>query len=122
MKWVMISFTVNLTSPPTSDVLIPVTSSDASQGTVSPNLLTFTSQNWMTPQTVTVTAVDDSDEDGNIQFMINLGSDTGADADYSGTAPQDVIAFNIDDDIRGVVFSRLHLSQSRHILAGEWWT
>ena len=53
------TFTVALTSKPTADVTIALSSSDATEGTVAPASLTFTSANWNTAQTVTVTGVDD---------------------------------------------------------------
>lgn len=52
------TYSVVLTSQPTSDVTITITP-DA-QVTVSPTTLTFTPANWNVPQTVTVTAVDDA--------------------------------------------------------------
>src|SRR5262249_15952082 len=53
------SFTVALTSQPTSGVTISVSSSDTTEGTVSTPQLTFTSANWNQPQTVTVTGQPD---------------------------------------------------------------
>ncbi len=67
------SFTVSLNSKPTSDVVIPVSSSDATEGTVSTNSLVFTPLNWYLPQTVTVLGHDDAIVDGVIQYAINLG-------------------------------------------------
>jgi hypothetical protein len=55
---------VVLTSQPTADVTIALTSSDTTEGTVSPASLTFTTANWQRPQTVTVTGVDDAQVDG----------------------------------------------------------
>ena len=54
------TFTVVLTSRPVADVTIGLSSSDTTEGTVSPSSLTFTSANWNIPQTVTVTGVDDA--------------------------------------------------------------
>jgi hypothetical protein len=45
------SFTVVLTSEPTADVVIPVASSDTTEGTVSAAKLTFTAADWNVPQT-----------------------------------------------------------------------
>ena len=53
------TYTVVLTSQPTGDVIVDVASGDTSAATVSPAALTFTPANWNTPQTVTVTGVDD---------------------------------------------------------------
>ena len=62
------SFTVVLTSQPTSDVTIPVSSSDSTEGTVSTAQLIFTPDNWNVPQTVTVTGQSDAIVDGNVRL------------------------------------------------------
>eukprot|EP00753_Platysulcus_tardus_P011246 PLAT3280.13.p1 GENE.PLAT3280.13~~PLAT3280.13.p1 ORF type:complete len:603 (-),score=311.41 PLAT3280.13:524-2224(-) len=54
------SYTVVLTSEPTSAVSISASASDGSQLTISGSPLTFNALTWQTPQTVTVTAADDS--------------------------------------------------------------
>src|SRR5438477_2048919 len=46
------SFTVVLNSQPTADVVIPIASSNAAEGTVSGSSLTFTAADWNVPQTV----------------------------------------------------------------------
>jgi len=51
-------------------VTVGLSSSDASEGTVSPASLTFTAANWNTPQTVTVTGVDDPQVDGSVAYTI----------------------------------------------------
>ena len=77
------SFTVVLTSQPTNDVTIPVSSSDPSEGTVSTALLTFTPGNWDQAQTVTVTGLADAAVDGNVAFTIDLGPSTSVDSNYN---------------------------------------
>jgi len=49
------TFTVVLDSQPTEDATIGLSSSDTTEGTVSPAILTFTPVNWNVPQEVTVT-------------------------------------------------------------------
>ncbi len=66
------TFTVVLTSQLTSDVLLYVVSSDATEATVSPILLTFTPLNWNVAQTVTVTGVDDDLDDNDQSSTITL--------------------------------------------------
>ncbi|MEL7244349.1 MAG: choice-of-anchor Q domain-containing protein, partial [Cyanobacteria bacterium J06573_2] len=56
------SYTVVLDSQPTTDVTVTV--STGGETTVDSNTLTFTTDNWNTPQTVTVTAVDDTKVEG----------------------------------------------------------
>ena len=64
------TFTVVLNTQPVADVTIGLSSSDTGEGTVSPNSLTFTSGNWSSVQTVTVTGVDDAIGDGNQSYTI----------------------------------------------------
>ena len=55
------SFTVVLDTIPTANVTVAVTSDDTGAATVSATSLTFTTENWNTAQTVTVTGVSDDD-------------------------------------------------------------
>ena len=68
------TFTAKLNSQPTADVSVAVSSSDTSEGTVSPSILTFTTSNYNSAQTVTVTGVNDSSVDGNISYLIVLAA------------------------------------------------
>ena len=63
--------TVVLDAQPTNNVVLAITSSDAGEATVN-SPLTFTNANWNTPQTVTVTGVDDNIIDGNINSTITI--------------------------------------------------
>ena len=65
------TFTVVLDAQPTSDVVLTVTSDDTGEATVT-RTLTFTNANWDTPQTVTVTGVDDNIIDGTISSTITV--------------------------------------------------
>jgi hypothetical protein len=83
-------------------VVIPVASSDPSEGVPSASSLTFTAANWNVAQTVTVTGVDDAMQDGSIAYTIVLGTVASADANYAGVDPADVAATNADDDGAGI--------------------
>jgi len=63
-------FTVVLSTQPTANVTINLSSNDLTEGTVSPASLTFTTSNWNTPRTVTVTGVNDAIDDGNVLYTI----------------------------------------------------
>ncbi|ABS27125.1 Calx-beta domain-containing protein [Anaeromyxobacter sp. Fw109-5] len=99
------TFTVALTSQPTSDVTVPVSSSDATEGTIAPASLVFTASNWSVAQTVTVTGVDDAVDDGDQTYQAAIGPATSADAGYAGRDPADLTFTNIDDDAAGLVAS-----------------
>ncbi|MFN7982695.1 MAG: hypothetical protein U0Q11_12620 [Vicinamibacterales bacterium] len=95
------TFTIVLTSQPSANVTVGLSSNDTTEGTVSPASVTFTSANWNTPQTVTITGVDDSLDDGDVAFTIVTAAATSADAGYSGMNPGDVSVTTIDDDTSG---------------------
>ncbi len=99
------SFTIVLTTQPTADVTIGLSSSDTTEGTVAPTSVTFTSANWNTPQTVTITGVNDADVDGNIAYSIITSATSSADPSYNNLAVADVSVVNNDNDIPGVTVS-----------------
>ena len=90
------SFTVQLASAPTSDVFIPVSSSDDSEGTIDVSMLVFTSTNWNIAQTVTVSGVQDYVNDGDQSFNAVLGAASSSDAAYNGLTAADVTLLNIE--------------------------
>jgi len=92
------TFTVVLTSEPTADVTIGLSSSDATEGTVSPSSLTFTPANWNTAQTVTVTGVDDDVVDGDITYTIVTAPASSTDPNYNNLDADDVSVTNTDND------------------------
>jgi hypothetical protein len=99
------TFGVFLNTQPTADVTINLSSSNTGEGTVSPTSLTFNSGNWNVPQTVTVTGVDDSIDDGDVAYTIITSAATSGDPIYNGYDPLDVSAVNVDNDTAGLTFS-----------------
>jgi hypothetical protein len=91
------TFTVRLTTQPTADATVSVASNDPTEGTVAPSSLVFTAANWQTPQTVTVTGVDDTTDDGGIGYTIVTAA-TSADPAYNGITVADVAVTNADND------------------------
>ena len=108
------TFTVKLARRPLADVLIPMSSSDISEGAVSPASLTFTTDNWNVDQTVTVTGVDDDIQDGNQSYQTDLGLTTSADTDYNGITVGTVSITNIDDDNAGFHLSAVNGNTSEY--------
>ncbi len=96
------TFTVVLTSQPTANVTIGLSSSDLTEGTVAPASVTFTSGNWNTAQTVTVTGVDDFGVDGAVAYTIVTAPATSTDPGYSGRDGADVGVTNTDNDTAGI--------------------
>jgi len=93
------TFTIVLTSPPTDNVTIGLTSSDLTEGTVSADNVIFTNVNWATPQVVTVTGVDDAMTDGDCPYIIITAPAVSADANYNNMNASDVSVTNMDDDV-----------------------
>ncbi|GIR37543.1 MAG: hypothetical protein CM15mP49_29280 [Actinomycetota bacterium] len=101
------TFTVVLDAQPTSDVVIALTSSDTGEATISGSL-TFTSANWDTPQTVTVTGVDDNLIDGTITSNISVSIiDAISDANFQAVNDQTVSVSTTDDDVAGFTVDQL---------------
>ena len=90
-----------LNSQPTANVTIGLSSNDTTEGTVSPASVTFTTANWNTPQTVTVTGVDDLFDDGDIAYSIVTAAATSSDGTYNALNALDVSVSNTDNDTAG---------------------
>jgi hypothetical protein len=97
------TFAVSLQSQPTADVTIAL-SGDASEGSISPATVTFTAVDWNTAQTVTVTGLDDPEDDGDVTYTITGAVTAGDDSSYSALTPVPAVTVtNIDDDEPAVV-------------------
>ena len=81
-------YTVALAAQPASTVTFSVTSGDTSAVTVSPASLTFTTSNWSTAQTVTVTGEQDADTDSESVTVRHAGRGV-KDANVTVTASDD---------------------------------
>jgi hypothetical protein len=92
------TFSVVLDSEPTADVVIELSSSDESEGVVSPATLRFTPLNWNAAQDVTVTGVNDDEVDGHKGYLIVTSATSSADSVYDGIFVADVPVTNLDND------------------------
>jgi Domain of unknown function (DUF4347)/Cadherin-like/Right handed beta helix region len=92
------TFSVVLTVAPTANVVINISSSDLSEGTLSASSLTFTATNWNTPQIVTITGVNDSFIDGSVAYSIVLAAASSTDVRYNNINANDVALINTDND------------------------
>ena len=99
------SFTVVLASKPSAAVSIAVSSSNTAYGKLEGAdangtlVLTFTPENWDSPQTVTVTGVDDDAiNDAVHTYQIVFGKTESDDAHYNGLALKPVDVTNQDND------------------------
>jgi hypothetical protein len=95
------TFTVVLNSQPFGMVTVNFDSNDMTEGTVGVTSLTFDAGTWDTPQTVTVTGVDDLVIDCAVSYAIVFTATTGGDAAYNAITPSSVSVLNQDDDAGG---------------------
>lgn len=90
------TFTVQLTQMPTASTTVMIAPASATVATVSPGSLMFTTANWNTPQTVTLTAVQDDDVvNGSTTLMLTA----------TGLAPRTVSVSVTEDDVQAIVTS-----------------
>ena len=104
------TFTVKLTSQPSSQVDIPVSVSDTTEARVSTDngtTLTFTTENWNADHVVTVTGLNDNLSDGTQSYVIRLDADnsTGDTVGYQSLDPQDVAMSTTDDETASFMVS-----------------
>ena len=90
------SYTVVLDSQPTANVVVTVAGHSGTDVLPAPTTLTFTSMNWETAQTVTVTAVNDADTTNDTVSLTHAAAST--DTDYDGITIAGVTVTVEDND------------------------
>ena len=95
-------YTIVLDTEPTADVTVEIQMPENADIAVSPLTLTFTADNWNTPQTVTVTAAQDDDAVADDPVTLTHAVSGG---DYEGVTTADVEVTIIEDDTTGVTIS-----------------
>nr|WP_199038746.1 hypothetical protein [Dyella sp. ASV24] len=118
------NFAVVLNRKPVSDVVVPVSTSDATRVNVTPKQLVFTGTNWSSPQSVTVVPVYDSARTSDQPFTITVGKVSSKDPDFigqAGTPIQGVVRDQGTDQNMGLTVASYHLvSKTRELLTGNW--
>ncbi len=90
------TYAVVLDSEPTADVTVDIgVTPNGHDLTIDPTTLTFTAEDWDGPQTVTVTASDDTDMDNDAATL----SHTASGGDYTGVTAADVAVTVRDNDV-----------------------
>ena len=109
------SYTVNLNSKPTDTVTVTIGGGDPavslSGDTLTNKQLTFTTTNWNTAQTITVTPVKDDNAVGETITLTH----TLSGGDYAGIAADSVTVNLTDSDARNLVLSE----ESRTVTEGD---
>ena len=104
------TFTVVLANRvPDGNVVIDFSSSDTGEVTVSPSSITFSSDNYTTTRTVTVTGINDDFDDGDITSTITISFNDAQSSDesYEALADKKISVTTIDDDTRGITVTKL---------------
>lgn len=100
------SFTVVLDAQPSSNVKFDLTVGDTTEVSIDKPSLTFTNANWDTPQTVTITGVDDDIIDGDIVSNITISiDDANSDDNFDALADETIAVTTTDDDSAGFTVS-----------------
>ncbi|WP_152053110.1 FG-GAP repeat domain-containing protein [Tautonia marina] len=99
------SFDIRLIRRPTAPVTITLTSSNPDEGELSQSSITFNTDDWATPRTITVTGKPDYQRDGDTTYTIN-GSTSSNDRMFDGWPFPEVTVVNRDIDTAEVLVDR----------------
>ncbi|MFK8112871.1 MAG: dockerin type I domain-containing protein [Rubripirellula sp.] len=89
---------VSLSTAPNADVILEI-AGDATEVSAAPIRLTFTPFDWHVKQAVTLTGVDDSDDDGDILSTLTISViEADSSDEFDGAADQTVVVTTLDDD------------------------
>ena len=94
-------FSMRLRSQPLADVSFTVSTSNASEGVVSPTGFLFTPSNWMTPQPATLTGVS-GPTGSDVAYDVIFGAATSTDPRYQGV-PAPIPTKNLHTDRKKLV-------------------
>ena len=92
------TFKVVLRGKPAADVKLKLKLSLATEIDIDKTELTFTRQNWDTPQVVTVTAKDDFTHDGTTTTTVTIGPSESTDSSWNGMSGGTVTVQATDND------------------------
>ncbi|MDB9511190.1 DUF4347 domain-containing protein [Kamptonema animale CS-326] len=112
------SYTVKLNSLPSA----PVRLSFNTGSQINPvSAINFNSTNWNIPETVTVTATDDRQAEGQYAHSGTIAHIlTSTDPNYSGTAVQDVKVDILDNDAAGVTIAPTSITATEGVANGNY--
>ena len=109
-----VNYTVVLNTMPDGDVVVGVASTDPGEGVADTISLPFNTVNWATPQTVTVTPVDDSIIDGSQLYHIAMTINSVLTSDSTGYAALTLAAVTVtnadEDTTEGTLLSPVVLA------------
>ena len=92
------TYTIVLASQPAADVIVTINDPSNTDVTANPDNLTFTSSDWSSAQTVTVSAAQDADAVNETATVTH--SVTSGDSNYNGVTARSITVNVTDDDNR----------------------
>ena len=104
------TFTVVLDAQPSNNVILNVTSDDTNEATIDKATLTFTADNWDTPQTITITGVDDNIDRGDNATITVSVNDASSDDYFDALEDQTVAVTLTNNDTAGFTVSESALT------------
>lgn len=106
------TFTIHLSSIPSHNVILKLVNNDSSEGRIDQTELQFNKDNWNTPQTVTITGVDDNYKDNDQYYSISFAESVSQDKNYSGLRPHAITLMNLESKRRtfGVKVSKVNFT------------
>ena len=107
-----------LATQPTANVTLNLSSSNTSEGTVSPASLTFTPADWNVPQTVTVTGVNDN-QPGSVPYQVVFAPAVSTDPNYSGLTAAPVSLTNLPGEVENIQVANLAVNPSTGLNQGS---
>jgi surface protein len=94
------TFTVVLNTEPITDVVLDISSTVPVEATVAPEQITFTPANWDTPIEITVTGMDDTEIDGDQNYLILIAVNQPlSDDSYDSVPTVSLSGTNLDNDV-----------------------
>jgi|GEM_PF-3188392 len=108
-KGTISSFRIKLLSQPVDDVIVTFTSSDTTEGLVTPKSIIFNSTNWNKGKIITVTGVDDFIDDDDKTFKVSIDLTESVDEIYKNLPLSYVDVVNIDDDNASIILTQTNI-------------
>jgi hypothetical protein len=99
------TFSITLDSEPTAPVTITLTPTDTTECQALASEVVLDAGNWDAGVEVTVEAVDDDVDDGDLPCVVETAAAVSDDASYDGTDPDDVAVTVQDEDTAGIGIS-----------------
>ncbi len=96
--------TFQLDDLPSADVQIEVTTTDPTEALTQPSTLIFATNNYSTPQEITVIGQDDPTDDGDADYALQFRV-VSDDTRYAAVTIEDMSLSNVDDDTAGVTLT-----------------